>query len=118
MSKPIHRTYHTNSILCQLMEHPKKQIQVAMSGAVSASRRKRKSSTHSHTPCRMKRNWWQTRINTASMQLHQATLNRAPKCVGVELAFVLEKEEPAFVFADAKSFLCFADVYGEADSFR
>ena len=38
-------------------------------------------------------------------------------CVVVELASVLEQEKPPFVFADAESFVCFADVYRQTASF-
>ena len=37
--------------------------------------------------------------------------------VMVELASVLEQEKPPFVFADAESFVCFADVYRQTASF-
>ena len=51
-------------------------------------------------------------------RLRNTWLAKWAHCVVVELASVLEQEKPPFVFADAKSFVCFADVHGQGDSFR
>ena len=38
-------------------------------------------------------------------------------CVVMKFASVLEREKPPFVFADAKSLVCFSDDHGQTDSF-
>ena len=51
-TRPIQRSCRPNTILCQLMGHPrrrrKQQTHVTIGGAVVASKRERKSSTYSH----------------------------------------------------------------------
>ena len=43
------------------------------------------------------------------------TRSKVAHCVVVELALVVEQEKPPCVFAEAESFVCFANVFCQAD---
>ena len=101
-------------------EQKKQQLYVAMSGAVVASKPKRKSSTYSHPPCPLKKLVAEGYKHCSHAAPPCCTESR-PKvthCVVVNFASVLEQEVLPSVFADVMSSLRLADVNGQTDSFR